>query len=120
MTDKYNDIKEKMDRHEEEGNARLEAENAEEGDPEKWDKKVQRAEAACEKAHERIAEQRAELDDKAAEFEEKVKYEDEQAEKRGEEFKERMVARAEKAEADKVAALEKAEVDKEACIELNK
>jgi hypothetical protein len=43
-----------MDRHEEEGNAKLEAENAEEGDPEKWDKKNARAEKKCEDDHARV------------------------------------------------------------------
>lgn len=36
LTEQYQTIKDKMDRHEEEYNTRIEAENNEEGDPEKW------------------------------------------------------------------------------------
>merc|ERR1712147_326882 len=56
----------------------------------------------------------------AAEFEEKVKYEDNMAIQRGEEFKQRMAERREKAAARKEADLEQAEKNQEDCIEKNK
>ena len=63
LTQQYNEVKEQMDRHQEEYDARLEAENAEEGDPEKWDKKVERANQRCDKEHERITGLREQLDE---------------------------------------------------------
>jgi len=108
-----------MDRHEEEGNAKLEAENAEEGDPEKWDKKTARAEEACTRDHGRIEEQRAALDEKKAEFEAKLEYETNMAVQRKDEFLERMERAVEKAESTLEADLAKAEEDKIACEEEN-
>lgn len=119
LTEQYNQIKEEMERHEEEGRARLEAENAEEGDPEKWDKKIQRAQERCERDKNRIKEQREALDEKAEEYEKKVEYEDEKAIARGEEFKERMIKRAEMAEIAKEEALKAADEARDACIEQN-
>merc|ERR1739838_1050460 len=109
LTDQYNEINEEMDRHEEEGNAKLEAENAEEGDPEKWDKKTARAEDTCTKDHERIEEQRAALDEKKVEFEAKLEYETNMAIQRKDEFLERMDRAVEKAESTLEADLAKAE-----------
>lgn len=119
LTDKYNEIKEEMDRHEEEGNAKLEAENAEEGDPEKWDKKNARAEKKCEDDHARVEEQRAALDEKKEEFEAKLAYETKMAVQRKDEFIERMEKATEKAASDLEADLAKAEEDKLACQEEN-
>lgn len=119
LTEKYNEIKEEMELHEEEGNARLEAENADEGDPEKWDKKTARAEEACEKAHARIEDQRAALDEKREEFEAKVAYETEIAITRKDEFIARMEVAVEKAASTLEADLAKAEDDKIACEEMN-
>ena len=119
LTDEYNQIKEDMERHEEEGQARLDAENAEEGDPEKWDKKVARAEKRCEEAHERVNVLREALEEKKQEFLAKQEYETEMALKRKDEFVERMENAEEKAAADLEADLAKAEEMKIACEEDN-
>jgi hypothetical protein len=120
LTEQYNEVKETMDRHAEEYYARIEAENAEEGDDEKWDKKVARAEKRCEEEHARITALREALDEKAQEFEEKVLYEDSIAIQRGEEFKEKMGARRERAAQKKEEDHAKAEENEAANVENNK
>merc|ERR1712127_385459 len=75
LTDDYQEAKEIMDRHEEEGQKRLDAEIAEEGDDAKWDKKAQRAEDRGAETHERIAEKRKQIEEKQEEFEQKQEYE---------------------------------------------
>ena len=120
LTEQYNQIKEEMERHEEEGQARLAAEQAEEGDPEKWEKKIARANEKCKRDHERIQAQRDALVEQGEEYEKKVEYEDEQALARAEEFKERMAQRLAMADAAKEEAYKAADEARDACIEQNK
>jgi hypothetical protein len=119
LTDEYNQIKEDMDRHEEEGNARLEAENAEEGDPEKWDKKTERAEKRCVEDHERVQVLRDAMGEKKEEFEAKLEYETNMALKRKDEFVARMECAVETAASNLEADLAKAEDNRAACEEDN-